>query len=151
MFWALLIGVLMTTSGQELRFITLGFGLACVLFAILPGVLLKRPRAHAPLRRREGRFAQRSPYGRTRRGYAKPWKAFSKKCGTSARSTRSSESIFTRWRSSRPHPRNYSTTWSGRARCFDRAAFALDFCNSKSEILASQSAPVAQPDRATDF
>jgi hypothetical protein len=49
-FFALLFGGLMTTSGQDSRLvglILLGFGLACVPFAILPGVFLKQLRARA--------------------------------------------------------------------------------------------------------
>jgi hypothetical protein len=49
-FWALLFGVLMTTSGQASRLvglILLGFGLACVPFAILPGVVIEDLRKRA--------------------------------------------------------------------------------------------------------
>ncbi len=48
-----------------------------------------------------------SGYGRTRRSCARPLTAFLKRCGPTARSTRSNESTLTRWRSSRPNPRNY--------------------------------------------
>src|SRR5215510_14015036 len=66
--------------------------------------------------------AQRSPYGRTRRSYARPLTGFSKKCGPTARSTRSNESTLTHWRSSRPHPRNYSTTQSTIISCHDSSS-----------------------------
>jgi hypothetical protein len=80
----------------------------------------------------------------TRRSYARPLTAFSKRCGPMARSTRSNESTLTRWRSSRPHPRNYSTTQSRPARCFRGAVFALDFCNSRARYWPRIFAGIAQ-------
>src|SRR5262245_8097036 len=79
------------------------------------------------------RCAQRSPYGRTRRSYARPLKGFSKKCGPT------NESTLTHWRSSRPHPRNYSTTQSRIISCHDSSS-------NEWHLLVVGEAPVAVRD-----
>jgi ABC-type amino acid transport substrate-binding protein len=83
------------------------------------GVSLKHENGAGYKNALSNRCAQHSPYGRTRRSCAMPSTAFSKRCGPTARSTRSNASILTRWRSSRPHPRNQPTTQSSAAECED--------------------------------
>src|SRR5215470_4464110 len=75
------------------------------------GVVLKARDGHgyknALLQPMRATFA----YGRSRKSYEKLWTAFSRRCGRTARSTRSNESTLTRWKSSRRNCRNYSTAF----------------------------------------